>query len=106
MPHFSIDEMERRAAEFSKRYGAENGWSDEQLDRALSDHDLPPLSAIPSHGVQRGGGPYGGPTLDAEDRRRWRRMNATHMLGHIILHNGERCGACKSWGVPDGPAAE
>lgn len=90
-------EMERMAAEFNARYGADFGWTDEQLDRALADHQMPPLASIPDEprGMMRG---TRFDPLDLNQRHQWRRGNAAHLLGHVILHGGERCSGCEDWG--------
>lgn len=85
---------ERKAAELNARYGIKASWSDKKLDRALQDHGLPPLMSLPDtpQGMMRA------QATDTAPSRAWRRMNAAHLLGHAILHDGERCGACEEWG--------
>ena len=39
---------ERLSAEFCARYGVTTAWSDEQIERALADHGLPKLEALPA----------------------------------------------------------
>lgn len=88
---------ELRAAEFNASYGADDGWTDEQLERALGDHGMPALGKIPDE--PRGmmaGSPF--EPFDLNQRYQWRRTNAAHLLGHVILHNGTRCGGCADWG--------
>lgn len=99
MNNFALHEMERRAAEFNERYSVENGWTDEQLSRALVDHALPALNAIPDEprGMM-GGSPF--EPFDLNQRHQWRRMNAAHLLGHVILHDGKRCDGCENWSQP------
>src|SRR5687767_1208772 len=93
---------ERESAKFSARYGIRGAWTDEQLDRALSDHGLPPLAQLPAgpRGLRVRQGRQGvqDPT-SAADRHRWRRTNAGHLLGHVVVHGGRRCDGCRDWGT-------
>lgn len=89
---------EKAAAEFNLRYGITDGvWSDDKLAQALADHNLPPLEKIPDQprGMMARTNPL---ATTAGERRAWRRTNASHLLGHVIAHNGERCDGCKYWG--------
>jgi hypothetical protein len=90
---------EQLAAEFNARYGVTTAWTDEQLERALADHGMPALATLPPgpRGIMAGDD-VDDPT-DEESRRRWRRSNAAHLLGHVILHGGTRCGGCSDWGT-------
>lgn len=72
---------EQQAAAFNARYGADNGWTDEQLDRAIDDHNMPKLNEIPDE--PRGmmaGSPF--EPFDLNQRHQWRRSNAAHLLVH------------------------
>lgn len=94
--YLTMAEMEQRASKFNARYGANFGWTDEQLERALADHAMPPLTAIPDEprGMMAGGR---FDPLDLNQRHQWRRANAAHLLGHVILHDGRRCSGCEDW---------
>lgn len=91
---------EKLADEWRARYGIgpDGLWTDDQLDRALADHGFPALASLPP-------GPRGmmadvsGPQVEDEPAvaATWRRVNASHLIGHAMLHNGERCGGCEDW---------
>jgi hypothetical protein len=111
VPPLRLHEMERRAARFNARYGVTTAWSDEQIERALSDHNLPSLATMPDYDDSTAArerrrhdpvalirGPYGSSDSPAE-RHRWRRANAMHMIAHVICEHPElRCNACRDWG--------
>lgn len=40
---------------------------------------------------------FPGPVAPGEERA-WRRVNASHLLGHLMVHHGERCDGCRDWG--------
>jgi hypothetical protein len=92
-------DIERIAEAFIRRYTTDGVWTDEQLDRALADHDMPALALLPDV-------PCGImvriATLcrDTAPSQRWRRLNATHLLAHAMLHDGQRCSSCVEWGKP------
>lgn len=90
---------EQQAKAFNARYGVRDTWSDEQLERALADHGLPALASLPGEprGMMAREHPVRGP-LGAMAQHRWRRTNASHLLGHVIAHGGERCDGCRDWG--------
>jgi hypothetical protein len=114
VPPLSRRDMERMASRFNARYGVTTSWSDEQIERALSDHGLPRLAAMPDYddstaaraarkqnAVSIVRGPYGSPDSPVE-RHRWQRVNAMHLLGHVIANHPEpRCRACRTWGASD-----
>lgn len=93
---------ERLAAQFCARYGVTTAWSDEQINRALADHNLPALSMMPAEprGMMAEQYPQVGP-LDAVEAHRWQRTNAMHLLAHVMLgHPEPRCDGCRAWGAP------
>lgn len=98
--HAFAERAERAAREFSARYGVTTAWSDEQIERALADHDLPILSALPAEprGMMA---EVAGPVdpSDLVEAHRWQRMNAMHLLSHVMLHGGVRCTGCRDWGT-------
>lgn len=85
---------ERTASELNLRYGATGGWTDQKLDQALKENGMPPLASLPDtpQGMMRE------QAGDESPSRTWRRTNAAHLLGHVILHDGERCSGCRDWG--------
>jgi hypothetical protein len=87
---------ERVATGFRRRYGVADdaAWADDQLERALADHDLPPLAVLPGEPT----GMMVGMAHPSDTPERWRRVNASHLLGHVMLHAGRRCSACAGWG--------
>lgn len=101
--HFNSEEefriyAERKALEFNERYGVDDHWTDAKFAQALADTGMPPLQKIPDEprGMMLADNP---PPYSAIERYRWRRVNAGHLLGHVIVHNGERCNGCKDWGA-------
>lgn len=94
------EEAERRAERFNARYGIHGAWTDDQLRKALADHGMPSFETIPDE-------PRGMMARDpsirypssAAGRHRWRRTNAGHLLGHVIMHEGRRCDGCRDWGT-------
>ena len=118
MPEFRSEHefqiyAEEKAAEFARFYGAERGWTNQQLEKALADHGLPDLLSMPDYDDSTAArerrkndpeaivrGPYGSADSPIE-RYRWRRLNATHILGHVILeHPPEQIATCtcQDWG--------
>lgn len=85
---------ERMAEKFNEKYCIVGRWTDEQLDAALADNGMPTLATLPAEPT----GPYVETCVQGTDGRIWQRVNAAHLLGHVILHNGARCGACETWG--------
>lgn len=82
-----------KATEFNLRYGATRGWTDQKLDQALRENGMPPLAKLPDT-------PQGmmlEQAVDTAPSRAWRRVNAAHLLGHVMLHDGERCNGCREW---------
>jgi hypothetical protein len=112
VPRLSLREIERRTLAFNERYGVTTAWTDEQIERALRDHGLPDLARMPDYDDSTEArarrkndissiirGPYGSPDSPVE-RHRWQRVNAMHMLAHIIANHPEpRCNACRAWGA-------
>jgi hypothetical protein len=92
---------EEQAILFRARYNVpdEAAWPDETLDQAVADHGFPPLATLPDE-------PKGlmaelvdpEHVLTAQERERWRRGNAMHLLAHAMVHDGQRCGGCADWG--------
>lgn len=93
---------ERASQEYRARYGLapEEVLDDAMLERMLADAGYPQLGTLPDgpRGMMRqvAGRPAGAVPTDAE-RRRWRRVNASHLIGHAILHGGGRCPGCDDW---------
>lgn len=95
------ERAERLGEAFRARYGVSDVWSDEQIERALADHDLPGLDRLPPE--PRGMMVDLAEPVDLDDspraQRAWQRTNAMHLLAHCMLHGGERCGGCEDWGA-------
>lgn len=92
------ERVEQLSLEFRRRYGLadDQAWTDELLEQALADHGYPPLGELPDTAQ----GPFAAndPLAQFHDRR-WQRVNASHLLGHLILrHEGGRCVGCRDWG--------
>lgn len=87
-----LRELEQAAEAFNQRYGITGAWSDEKLNQALADHGWPALADLPdtAQGIMRG-------TEHGEPPHTWQRVNAAHLLGHTIAHNGRRCPSCENW---------
>lgn len=96
-----MTEAEEKADAFRRRYGLgpEDAWTDELLDRVLADHGYPQLAALPmrAEGLMRAMSQDPDPT-DPVEQHRWQRVNAGHLIGHAIMHDGERCRGCITWG--------
>lgn len=96
--------IEKKSAEFRARYEVdeERGWTDDQLDRVLADAGFPALSTLPTepqgvlrrYAEQLRSDPVVPPAVEA---RRWQRVNAAHLMGHAMLHDGLRCDGCARW---------
>lgn len=94
---------ERLAANWRRRYGVsdDGAWTDEQIERALADHGLPALANLPgeARGMMRSMADSSDTSPEAAQQ--WRRVNAMHLIGHVMLHGGERCDGCRDWGEAD-----
>lgn len=95
--------VERLSGLWRVKYGIgpDGVWSDAQLAQALADNDLPPLDTLPGEprGMMRqmaDPSELQGP-LTPKQQREWRRVNASHLIAHVMLHNGERCDGCRDW---------
>lgn len=101
-----FERAERLAEAFRARYAvaSDAAWTNQQIDQALSDHDLPPLATLPLEPRGRLAEQFPGPLAPGEGPR-WQRLNAMHLLGHVMLHRGLRCGGCQDWGPSDAPPA-
>lgn len=93
-----VERAERLSRAFNARYGVESVWTDDKLDQALADHGLPSLSSLPAEPRGMMANHFKGKLLDGEGHI-WQRMNASHLLGHVILHEGTRCAGCEDWGT-------
>lgn len=100
-------EQNQQARAFARSYGLgpTQPWPDERLDQALADHGLPRLDQLPAEPRGQAFEIFGlSPAYvpqDDEERQNWRRVNAGHLIGHVILHAGERCLGCADWGTDD-----
>jgi hypothetical protein len=98
-----LERAERLADAFNARYGVDPtiGWTDELIDVALADQGFPALASLPGEprGVMRFQvEPALLESYAAEPSPEWRRVNAMHLLGHAMLHDGQRCPGCSDWG--------
>jgi hypothetical protein len=93
-----LERAERLAAAFRTRYGVDDdgAWTDPQIDQALADAGLPELATLPGEPRGMMARQFPGPLSPGEDRA-WRRVNAMHLLGHVMAHGGARCGGCADW---------
>lgn len=101
-PEFASQEAfeqyaEEQAALFRTRYGLgpTDAWEDAQIEQALADAGMPSLASLPDR-------PEGMMALmgrPTDPPRAWRRTNAMHLLGHVMLHGGARCEGCQDWGT-------
>lgn len=90
---------EQAADTFRARYGVGDAWTDEQIDQALAEAGYPQLSEMPAEprGMMVKLAAYAGPLTPVEQRQ-WRRGNAMHLLGHVLLQHPERrCDGCRDW---------
>lgn len=92
-------EAEDKSLAFRRAYGLadDRPWTDELLDRALADNGYPALASLPDTPQ----GPYAEMAAPAErgPSPQWRRVNASHLIGHAIGHGGGRCRGCETWGM-------
>lgn len=91
------DELAER---FRTRYGLrpEDDWTDAQIDQALADAGMPLMADLPPEprGMMRElAEKLSGFT--PKQAEQWRRTNAMHLLGHVMLHDGQRCPGCGDW---------
>jgi hypothetical protein len=93
------ERAEQLAEAFRTRYGVTMAWTDEQIEAALADHELPALATLPAEPRGKMAEHFRAPTGPGEGHA-WQRMNAMHLLGHVMLHDGQRCGGCEDWGKP------
>lgn len=110
VPRRTPAELERLAEAFNRKHGITPPWTDEQLEAVLREYGLPPLADYPEYDDStrareaRRHNPVAlvSPTsgLSLRQRLGWRRVNAAHVLGHIIAEHPEpRCDACRGWGI-------
>jgi hypothetical protein len=97
-----LERAERLAEAFNERYGVDpsSGWTDEQIAVALAEHGFPPLFSLPGEPrgmMRRAATPAELEQTAAEPSTAWRRTNAMHLLGHAMLHGGQRCPGCQDW---------
>lgn len=95
-----ITAMEDAARAFALRYGVTDAWSDARLEVALFDHGLPALDGLPDRpqGMMAERAAPLDHAATPEARRAWQRVNAAHLLGHVIAgHPGGRCDGCRDW---------
>lgn len=101
-----LEQIQARAVLFAHRYGALDGWTDEAVERALEEHGMPPIDELPTeppfteaewleyHPDQ----PLVADGTSPEDQAAaWQRLNALHLLGHVMLQAGRRCEQCVTW---------
>lgn len=89
---------EQQSVLFRERYslGETDAWTEQQLGQALSDHGLPPLDQLPAEPRGMLAQDFPGPVAPGEERS-WQRVNAMHLIGHCIVHEGQRCPGCEDW---------